>query len=78
MKKTLTIILNILSLLLVIQSMDGFHALAMFLLVGEIPGTNITISATVCLEFFALLIGFVIARIGIHLARSINLTQPLR
>lgn len=64
MKKALTIIFIILSAILVLDSMNMWHAFAMFYLAGEIPGTRQSISATTMLEVFALLIGFVISRIG--------------
>lgn len=64
MKKTLTIIFTSLSLLLILDSMNVGQAITMFLLAGVIPGTNIAISAATMLEFFALLIGFTLARIS--------------
>jgi len=70
-KKTVTIIFIILSAVLILDSMDFAHALAMFLLAGIIPGTNIVISATVMLEFFALVIGFVIARVCMYVVRTV-------
>lgn len=44
--------------------MNTWHAVAMFYLAGEIPGTRHSLSASTMMELFALLIGFVIARIG--------------
>lgn len=72
MKKTLTIIFITLSALLILDSMGTAHAMAMFLLAGIVPGTNIAISADRMLEFFALLIGFVLARVSIQLSRAIT------
>ena len=64
MKKAITIICIILSAILVLDSMNMWHAFAMFYLAGEIPGTRQSLSATTMMQLFALLIGFVIARIG--------------
>ena len=64
MKKTITIICIILSSILILDSMDAWHAIAMFYLAGEIPGTHQSLNAGTMMELFALLIGFVIARIG--------------
>lgn len=78
MKKTLTITFIILSAILILDSMDAAHALAMFLLAGIIPGTNVVMSATVMLEFFALLLGFVLARVCIYTGRAIVSAQATR
>jgi hypothetical protein len=64
MKKAITIICVILSAILILDSMNMWHALVMFYLAGEIPGTRTSLSASTMMELFALLIGFVIARIG--------------
>jgi len=72
MKKTFTIIFTILSALLILDSMDVSHAIAMFLLAGIIPGTNIALTADRMLELFALLIGFVLARVSIRLGSAIT------
>ena len=71
MKKTFTIIFTILSALLILDSMDVSHAIAMFLLAGIIPGTNIALNPDRMLELFALLIGFVLARVSIRLGSVI-------
>jgi hypothetical protein len=63
MKKTFTIIFLSLSALLILDSMDMSHALAMFLLAGIVPGTNIVLTADYMLMLFALLLGFVLARV---------------
>ncbi|MDB5160359.1 MAG: hypothetical protein JWO99_622 [Candidatus Saccharibacteria bacterium] len=64
MKKVITIICLILSTLLILDSMNAWHAIAMFYLAGEIPGTRQSINAGTMLALFAVLIGFVVARIG--------------
>lgn len=64
MKKALTIIFTILSAVIIFDSFNGWHAIAMFYLAGEIPGTHTSISATTMMSLFALLFGFVLARIG--------------
>ena len=76
MKKLITIICIILSAIIILDTFDAWHAIAMFYLAGEIPGTRRSISAETMLEFFALLLGFVVARIGnrvvLSLAQSIS------
>ena len=64
MKKAITIICITLSAILILDSMNAWHAFAMFYLAGEIPGTNHSLSAATMMQLFALLIGFVLARIG--------------
>jgi len=64
MKKATIIICLSLSALLILDSMNIWHAIVMFYLAGEIPGTRSSLSAVTMMQVFALLIGFVIARIG--------------
>lgn len=64
MKNIIIITCLALSALLILDSLNAGHALAMFYLAGEIPGTQIALSASTMMEFFALLTGFVLARIG--------------
>jgi uncharacterized membrane protein (DUF485 family) len=64
MKKTITTICLILSAVIILDGFNTWHALAMFYLAGEIPGTHTSISAGTMLSVFALLIGFVLARLG--------------
>jgi len=64
MRKTIIIICLILSAALILDSMNAWQVIAMFYIAGEIPGTHSSISAGTMLELFALLIGFVIARIS--------------
>ena len=64
MKKRITITCLILSALLILDSMNAAHAIVMFYLAGLVPGTNITLSPSTMLQVFALLTGFVLARIG--------------
>jgi len=66
MKKTITIISLILSAVLILDTMNVWHALFMFYLAGEIPGTRSSVSASIMLQVFALLIGFVLARLSNH------------
>ena len=70
MKKTLTILFVSLSVLMILDTLNAGYALAMFLLAGVIPGTNIAISATTMLQAFTLLIGFILSRITLHLVRA--------
>ncbi|MBC7564620.1 hypothetical protein H7100_00085 [Candidatus Saccharibacteria bacterium] len=64
MKKALTITFVVLSAIIILDSFNAWHALAMFYLAGEIPGTRTSINPNTMLSIFALLIGFVLARIG--------------
>lgn len=70
MKKTVSIIFIILALMLILDSMNIGHMVAMFLLAGIIPGTNLTLNADRMLELCALLIGFVLARVATTLTRT--------
>jgi len=64
MKKVITIICIALSAILILDSMNMWHALVMFYVAGEIPGTRQSLSAGTMMQLFALLIGFVIARVS--------------
>lgn len=70
MKKTISIIFTILALMLILDSMNIGHMVAMFLLAGIVPGTNLVLNANRMLELFALLIGFVLARVAAALTRT--------
>lgn len=63
MKKSLSILLTILSLILILDSFNAGNAIVMFFLVGAIPGTSLTIDASLALALFASLTGFVLARV---------------
>lgn len=77
MKKTIVIICTVLSALMILDSMYAGEALMMFLLAGVIPGTNITISAQHMMEAFALLMGFVIARLSNRFVQPLIARLPL-
>lgn len=66
MKKQLTLTLTILSALMILDGANAGHALVMFYLAGEVPGTNVILSPNTMMQIFALMIGFVVARIGNH------------
>jgi hypothetical protein len=70
MKKILTTTFIILSIMLILDSMNFGHALMMFYLAGIIPGTTTSIDADSMLEFFVLISGFTFARIMTYLIRS--------
>jgi len=70
MKKTIAVTLTLLSLLLILDSFNFGHALMMFYLAGVIPGTNIAIDAARMLEFFAVVAGFIVARLTVYIIRS--------
>ena len=69
MKKTIIIACVSLSLFMIFDSLNAGHALVMFVLAGVIPGTNVAIDASRMLEFFALLIGFTLSRVTLHVVR---------
>ena len=71
MKKTIAIILTTFSLLLILDSFNFGHALMMFYLAGVVPGTNIAIDADRMLEFFAVIAGFIVARLTVYIIRSL-------
>jgi len=48
---------------MILDSLNAGHLLMMFLLAGIIPGTTIVLSPNDMMSLFALLIGFVLARI---------------
>jgi len=73
MKKTITSILIISSLLLILDSFNFGHALMMFYLAGIIPGTNVSINADQMLEFFAIIAGFTVGQIMSYVLRSFKL-----
>jgi hypothetical protein len=62
-QKKIVIVCLILSGLLILDSMNVGHAFMMFFLAGVIPGTNVSLSAQTTMELFALLTGFVLARL---------------
>lgn len=64
------------SLLIILDSLNAGHALAMFLLAGVIPGTNITISGARMFEFFMLIGGFTLARITLLALKRHNTLSP--
>lgn len=64
MKKIITIICLTLSTIIILDSFNAWHAIAMFYFAGVIPGTRTSVSPGIMLSIFALLIGFVLARVG--------------
>lgn len=64
MKKAITIICLVLSAVIILDTFNVWHSVAMFYIAGEIPGTRTSINAGTMMSIFALLIGFVLARIG--------------
>jgi len=66
-QKSLTIIFTILSAVLILDSMNFGYAIAMFLLAGIIPGTNIVVSADAMLNTIMFVSGFILSRIVMSL-----------
>lgn len=75
MKKTLTIIFIVFSGLLILDSMNAGHALAMFLLAGIVPGTNIIVNAHTMLTSIAGVLGFIVARTSIFFIKEYSAPQ---
>lgn len=71
MKKALTLLFTLLSILIILDSLNAGHAVAMFLLAGVIPGTNLVLDATRTLELFLLLSGFTLSRIILNAVRIV-------
>ena len=72
MKKAITLICITLSIILILDSFNVWHAVAMFYLAGVIPGTRTALNAETMLSLFALLIGFVLARISNYVTLQIT------
>jgi len=70
MKKTIAIIITIFSLLLILDSFNFGHALMMFYLAGVIPGTNVILDGAQMLELFAIIAGFIVARVVNYIVLS--------
>jgi hypothetical protein len=70
MKKTIAIILTIISLVIILDSFHVGHALMMFYIAGLIPGTNVALNGSQMLELFAIAAGFTVARIMLFTLRS--------
>ena len=64
MKKAITTIFIIFSAVIILDSFNTWHAIVMFYIAGEIPGTRTSLGAGTMMSIFALLFGFVLARIG--------------
>jgi len=71
MKKTIAIIITIFSLLLILDSFNFGHALMMFYLAGVIPGTNVILDGAQMLELFAVIAGFIVARVINYIVLSL-------
>jgi len=75
MKKAIIITCIVLSGLIILDSMNAGHALMMFLLAGMVPGTTIILSPNDMMSLFALLIGFVLARVTNSIIMQIRATE---
>lgn len=75
MKKDITILFTIASLLIILDSINGLHMIMMFLFVGIIPGTDIALNPNQMLFLMASLT-FVVLYISMILPiyRKIKLT----
>ncbi len=64
MRKAIIITCLVLSGLMILDSMNVGPAFVLLIFAGVIPGTNIVLSAQTMMGLFALLTGFVLARIA--------------
>lgn len=64
MKKTIIITLTILSVLMILDTSNASHGIAMFLLAGAVPGTNLVVDATGMLAVISFIVGFIATRIA--------------
>jgi|GEM_PF-781354 len=69
MKNVIIITCTSLSALIILDTFNAGHALAMFMFAGVIPGTNTAISADSMLSFFALATGFTLSRLFMGIIR---------
>lgn len=74
MKSKITIILLVASSLILLDVINAGDAITLFFLTGTIPGTGVSISASAMLILYALIGGFVFARLMNKSHRS-NLTN---
>ena len=73
--KSHIIIINtclILSGLMILDSLNIGHNLAMFLIAGQIPGTDIYLNADLMLFSYALILGILFGRFTTSIARSLR------
>ena len=63
MKKAITILALIGSLIIILSSFQFGQAVTMFLLAGLVPGTNIVVSPNEMFMVIALIAGFAMARL---------------
>lgn len=68
MKKNISTTLTIASIVLILDTFNAAQAAITFMLTGIIPGTDISISASLMLVFYALAAGFTAARIASGIA----------
>lgn len=78
MKKAIIITCLVLSGLIILDSLNTAQALMMLLLAGVVPGTSFALSAQTMMSIFALLTGFVVARIMNYLILSAASKLPFR
>lgn len=70
-KKTLTILLTVFSSIIILDTLNFGHVIALFLLAGVIPGTNISLDADTMLIVFSAITGFTLSRLFIKLAAAL-------
>lgn len=78
MRKAIIITSLILSSILILDTFSFGYALAMFFLAGVVPGTQLVVSADQMLSLYALLLGFVFARVSQHFIRAAMSRKAIR
>jgi len=78
MKKTIATFCIAASLVVILQAFNFWSLLFLFALVGAIPGTNISLSASTMLQITSLLFGFIFARMAINMRERISLSRQQR
>ncbi len=62
MKKKISLILIAASWVMILDTFNAGQVIVGFLLTGTIPGTSLTVNASLMLSIYALAIGFTLAR----------------
>lgn len=78
MREKVIITCLVLSGLMILDSLNVGQSILMFFLAGVIPGTSVAINAQTMMEIFALLTGFVVARLLNRFFISLFNRVPLR
>lgn len=64
MKKSLIIIVNILSAIVILDSLNALHAIIYFVIAGQIPGTSVYLDSDTMLALCMVPLGFIFGRLS--------------